>query len=362
MKTLQINTSSRSYPIYFDNTFENLYSTILNLKKDYSSYIIITDSHVKPLYSETIASCLAPFNRNVIVASFEAGEQNKNLQTIESFYEKMITSGADRKTLVLALGGGVTGDMAGFTAATYMRGVDFIQIPTTLLSQVDSSVGGKTGIDFNGYKNIVGAFYQPMFVYINVSVLKTLPIREFNAGMGEVIKHGFIKNKKYYDYILNNQQSIKNLDESTLIHLIKGSCEIKKEVVDKDEKEHGCRALLNHGHTFGHAVERLKEFELVHGECVAIGMHGDILLSVALGTLSPEISEQLITQIKTFDLPITVKGLDRDILYQEMFSDKKTTNKRLVFACLNTIGDSYLTDQTIEKDIILSVIDKLIES
>lgn len=362
MESIQINTTSKSYPIHFDSSFDNLYQSIQAINKDYSSYVIITDSNVGPLYQEEVKRCLAPFNKPVSHVSFEAGEKHKNLQTIETFYNHLIKVGADRKTLIIALGGGVCGDMAGFTASTYMRSIDFIQVPTTLLSQVDSSVGGKTGIDLNGYKNIVGAFYQPMLVYINVSVLKTLPQREFNAGMSEVVKHGFIKDKTYYEFIKENSAKIKALDYLALVKLIKQSCTIKKTVVDEDEQEHGCRALLNHGHTFGHAIERLKNFELVHGECVAIGMHGDILLSVIFGTLSKEDGQDLIHQIQTFDLPITVSGIKADDIYTDMFSDKKTTEKRLVFACLNGIGDSYLTRTNIDKETIMSVIDKLIKN
>lgn len=361
MSSLQINTSSRSYPIYFESDFSGLKSAIKSIGKTYSSYIIITDSNVKDLYAKSIQEELSELAGESIVVSFEAGEQNKNLQSISSFYEQMIEFGADRKALVIALGGGVTGDMAGFTAATYMRGVDFVQVPTSLLSQVDSSVGGKTGIDFKGYKNVVGAFYQPMFVYINVSTLNTLPERELYAGMGEVVKHGFIKDKEYYDFLKENVDNVLNLDIKTLKTMIRWSCEIKKSVVDEDEKEAGCRALLNFGHTFGHSIERLKDFELIHGECVSIGMHGALLLSQTLGYLSKEAVEDGIKLIQAYNMPLYVSGLNLDTLYNEMFHDKKTTNKRLVFALLKEVGDSFLNTDTIDEKAIYSCLEQIIK-
>lgn len=362
MNSLEVNTSSRTYPIYFESDFAGLSQAIKDIGKTYTSYIIITDSNVKPLYADKIVNELKAFDGDSLVVSFEAGEENKTLDTIASFYDQIIRFGADRKALVIALGGGVTGDMAGFCASTYMRGIDFVQVPTSLLSQVDSSVGGKTGVDFNGYKNVVGAFYQPMFVYINVATLNSLPERELYAGMSEVVKHGFIKDLKYYDFLKQNVDQVLNLEPDTLKTMIKWSCEIKKSVVDEDEKEAGVRALLNFGHTFGHSIERLKNFELIHGECVSIGMHGALHLSHELGYLSEEAVKDGIELIKAYHMPLTVSGLGRDDLYNEMFHDKKTTNKRLVFAMLNQVGDSFLNTNTIDEQAIYSCFDKIMSN
>ena len=195
---------------------------------------------------------------------FEAGENSKHLGTISDFYNFFVEEKLDRKSVVVALGGGVVGDMAGFAASTYMRGISFVQVPTTLLAQVDSSVGGKTGVDFNGNKNMIGAFYQPDFVFINSETLKTLPYREVAAGIAEAIKYGYIIDKDFLEYCVENKGSIKSLDNNALIEVIYKCCEAKAYVVSKDEKELGLRAILNFGHTFGHSVETLNNFKLLH--------------------------------------------------------------------------------------------------
>lgn len=186
---------------------------------------------------------------------FEAGESQKNLDTVKMIYEKLILAKFDRKDLLVALGGGVTGDITGFTAATYLRGIDFVQIPTSLLAQVDSSIGGKTGVDFDSYKNMVGAFHMPKLVYINVSTLTTLSDEQFISGMGEIIKHGLIKDSAYFDWLIENHDRILARDKDVLMEMIRVSCNIKRVVVENDPTEKGDRALLNFGHTLGHAIE-----------------------------------------------------------------------------------------------------------
>ena len=361
MDTLLVQTESKSYPIYFENDFSNLVKAISYLNGKYSNYMIISDSNVAPLYYEQVYEIIKEFGKSVYRVEFEAGEKNKTIESIISLYDQLIRHHGDRKTLILALGGGVVGDMAGFCAATYMRGVDFVQLPTTLLSQVDSSVGGKTGIDFNGYKNIIGSFYQPCFVYINVSTLQTLPKRELFAGMGEVIKHSFIRDYKYMQFLEQNQKKVMELDFDILKQMIRISCEIKKSVVDEDEKEQGVRALLNFGHTVGHAVERLKEFNLVHGECVAIGMHAALNLSKELGHLCEDEVHRALDLIQLYELPIEVTGLEAKQIYEELFFDKKTTNQQLMFALLNSLGTSYLHKESIDSEIILKAIDAIIK-
>ncbi len=361
MNKLQVNTASKSYPILFTESFAGLSDAIKDCGKEYSSYIIITDTNVGPLYGDQVKKVLETFKKPVLVCNFEAGENSKHLETIQSFFENMIELGADRKSLVVALGGGVAGDMAGFTASIYMRGLDFVQVPTSLLSQVDSSVGGKTGVDFLGYKNLIGAFYQPEFVYINVSTLKTLPERELIAGMGEVIKHGVIRDKTYFAYLQDHVSHILNLDSETMMDTIRWSCEIKKNVVDQDEKEHGLRGLLNFGHTFGHSIERLKEFELIHGECVGIGMHGELVLAEKLGLVTSQEVSTVLELIKAYKLPITIQGLQAESIYQDMFKDKKTTDKRLVFAMIDSIGTSHLSKEAIDKSVIIESIEEIME-
>ncbi len=352
MKELTISTKSRSYPIYFGTSFDDLADSIIKLNKAYSRIAIITDSHVGPLYGQTIAEALSVLNIPIQRMTFTAGEEHKTLQTIETFYTELIQSGAGRKTLIVALGGGVTGDMAGYTAATYMRGIDFIQVPTSLLAQVDSSVGGKTGVDLNGYKNIVGAFYQPMLVYMNVSVLGTLPDREFYSGMSEIIKHAIIRDASFITFLEEQQVSILNQESDVLIEMLYRSCHIKKDVVDQDETEHSIRGLLNFGHTYGHSIERLKNFEHIHGECVAIGMHGALRLSGLLGYLEDADINRCLNLIQGYQLPITTTGLNSDTLYKELFYDKKTDANRLVFAIIPKLGESFLNTDTIEENLV----------
>lgn len=270
---LQVKRSGEFYyPIYFEEGFDRLKDAIRTEGLEGRNLCIVTDTHVEPLYAEEVKRVLTRVAAKVSVFVFEAGEKNKNLNTVQQLYKALIENQLDRKSLVVALGGGVVGDLSGFGAATYLRGIDFIQIPTTLLSQVDSSVGGKTGVDFDQYKNMVGAFHQPRLVYMNMNTLRTLPMVEFACGMGEVLKTGLICDADFYEYVLAEHKAIRALDTKALARMIRRCCEIKAGVVERDPKEKGERALLNLGHTIGHAVEKLKNFKLLHGQCVAIGL------------------------------------------------------------------------------------------
>ena len=271
-------------------SFSKLAENVTKLEISGRKLAVITDSNVGPLYADKVAQCLKETGNNIFVYTFEAGEKNKNLNTVQDVYEFLIKNKFDRKDVLIALGGGVVGDLTGFTAATYLRGIRFIQMPTSLLSQVDSSIGGKTGVDFNGYKNMVGAFYQPILVYINIETLKTLPIRENLSGMGEIIKHGFIKDKGYLKWLNDNSEHILNLEYDALEYMICESCMIKRAVVEYDPKETlGERALLNFGHTLGHAIEKNSNFSLLHGECVALGMLAALEISYTKGYISENV-------------------------------------------------------------------------
>ena len=245
------------YNIFFEKSFEKLSEKLNALNKKGRKICIVTDSNVAPLYLDAVEKELKKTDFIYTSYVLPAGEANKNLKEIEGIYEHLIVNHFDRGDLLAALGGGVVGDMTGFTAATYLRGIDFVQIPTTLLAQVDSSIGGKTGVDFGQYKNMVGAFHQPLFVYANVQVLKTLPETEFISGMGEVVKHGFIRSKDYSQWLLDHKQEITERQPAICQEMIYKSCVIKKTVVENDPLEHGERAVLNFGHTIGHAVEKL---------------------------------------------------------------------------------------------------------
>ena len=244
----------------------------------------------------------------------------------------------------MALGGGVVGDLTGFTAATFLRGIDFIQIPTTLLSQVDSSVGGKTGVDFNSYKNMVGAFYMPRLVYMNLGTLMTLDDDNFACGMGEVIKSALIANKEFFDWLMTSSDKLLSKDFSALEHAVYECCTIKGHVVEVDPKEKGIRAYLNYGHTLGHAIEKLCEFKLGHGQCVALGMVCAGYLSVKLDNITQEEHDNVIECLKLYNLPTKVSGLNAESILEASKSDKKMTGKKIKFTVLKAIGeaDSYL--------------------
>ena len=283
-----INVKYEGKPLYnivIEQSFDKLAEEFDKLGVTGRKLCIVSDSNVAPLYAKYVEDQLSKTGNKVFTYVFEAGEANKNLDTVEDVYEFLIKNHFDRKDMLVALGGGVVGDLTGFTAATYLRGISFIQVPTSLLAQVDSSIGGKTGVDFRAYKNMVGAFYQPKLVYMNISVLKSLSDRLFNSGFGEIIKHGLIKDAAYYKWLRDNISNIKNRNSDALEQMIYVSCNIKREVVEKDPKEKGDRALLNYGHTLGHAIEKLMNFKLYHGECVTLGMIAALRISVNRGDI-----------------------------------------------------------------------------
>lgn len=351
MDSVIVTTPNKSYDIVFESNFNALADKIQQLNKNYSKIAIITDDKVGSLYSDDVKAVLSTLEVEVNVIVFPNGEKNKNYKTINHFYEQLIENQYDRKALLVALGGGVVGDMVGFTAATYMRGVDFVQVPTSLLSQVDSSVGGKTGIDFKGYKNIVGAFYQPELVYVNTATLKTLPPEEFASGMGEALKHGMIQDSAYLEFMINEQALIQKFDHEAVSRLVGRSCEIKAAVVSEDEKEHGLRAILNFGHTIGHAVERLKNFELTHGGCVALGMVASAHIAQGLGHLSDEDVEFIIDAISLYKLPTYTTGLTVEEVYEQLFYDKKTSHSVINIVLLNPLGSCYQNKSLTETEI-----------
>ena len=302
---------------------------------------LITDNHVGALYAEKVKLSLEHEGFEVVVFNFLEGEASKNLKTVNKAYEFLIKNGMTRSDGILALGGGVVGDMAGFAASTYMRGISFVQVPTTLLAQVDSSVGGKTGVDFNGNKNMIGAFYQPDFVFINSETLKTLPYREVAAGIAEAIKYGYIIDNDFLEYCIENKERIKSLDNNALIEVIYKCCEAKAYVVSKDEKELGLRAILNFGHTFGHSVETLNNFKLLHGECVAIGMVAALYYSMECGNTTKEDIENIEKLLEFFELPTRCDN-NVDEVYNQMFYDKKTSSGKIKIVALKKIGEAFI--------------------
>ena len=288
------------------------------------------------------------------------GETTKNFKTLPVLYSAMLDAGISRSDLVIALGGGVIGDLAGFAAASYLRGVKQVQIPTSLLAQVDSSVGGKVAVDLPQGKNLVGAFYQPQFGYINTATMDTLPEREFSAGMAEVIKYGIIQSGEFYNYISENREKIKALDKDALKYIIRACCDMKACVVGRDEHDTGEREVLNYGHTIGHAVEGMKEFELLHGECVSIGMSAVLNISVNRGYISAEKAGEIRELLRYFSLPTTVSGLEADAVYEQLFHDKKVNSNKLKFVIADSVGSTIRTSD-ISKDEVMEAIGTVLE-
>lgn len=350
MKELFVETKTNKYPIYIKNDFEDLLKAFEDANLLGRKACIIADSNTDRLYLDTVKQKLGNSFLKVCSYTFEAGENSKNLGVISNFYEYFVKEQLDRKSVLIALGGGVVGDMTGFAAATFMRGVSFVQIPTTLLSQVDSSVGGKTGVDFMGNKNMVGAFYQPEFVYINTATLKTLPYREVAAGMAETIKYGFIIDKNYLTEIEDNKQKLKQLDAEAFKSIIYGACKSKAFVVGEDEKENGLRAILNFGHTFGHSVETLSDFKLLHGECVSIGMVAGLYFSYKRGNITKQELECAEKLLEYFELPIKAEGFDENKVFEQMYYDKKTKNGKINIVALEKIGKAYIECNATESE------------
>ena len=350
MERLNVDLGERSYDIVFTDSFDNLGDEAekINIPQ---KLLIVTDTNVKPLYADSVKEELEKIGAEVGVYAIPAGEENKNMGEILKICSACIENKLDRKSMIVALGGGVVGDMAGFAASIYMRGIDFIQIPTTLLSQSDSSVGGKTGIDFADSKNILGAFHQPKLVYINVNTLKTLPEEQFVSGMGEVIKHGIIKDSEFFDYIKNNSGKIKTLDADTFIQMSKTNCTIKADVVVQDEKENGLRAILNFGHTIGHAVESAFDFKLTHGECVGLGMIAVSNIAVERGIIEKSVLNDIENVLLEYGFRTKIKLPQYESIMSFMQKDKKKQSGKLKFVLPVKIGDVVQVNDVTDNEI-----------
>ena len=347
------------YPIYFEKDFSGLAQAVREEGLSGHKICVVTDSHVEPLYLKSVMDSLQEVSSQIFSFVFEAGEKNKNLDTVQELYRSLIEHEMDRKGLLVALGGGVVGDLTGFGAATYLRGINFIQVPTTLHSQVDSSVGGKTGVDFQQYKNMVGAFHQPRLVYMNLSALNTLPQKEFACGMGEILKTGLICDGEFFRFICANQKTIQELDYTLLSQMIRRCCEIKAGVVERDPKEQGERALLNLGHTVGHAVENLKNFQLLHGQCVGLGLVAAAYLSMQRGLLTQEEYNEIRNGCEAFHLPLAVDSLKAEEILAATKKDKKMEAGHIKFILMDGIGKSFI-DKTVTDMELLSAIREIL--
>ena len=340
------------YHIYLEPDFAKLPETVepLNIKE--RKLCIVADSTTAELYGAELREILKETCTYVSMFVFPAGEVNKTLNTVRDLYEHLILEKFDRKDMLVALGGGVVGDLTGFAAATYLRGIGFIQIPTTLLSQVDSSIGGKTGVDFDAYKNMVGAFHMPRLVYMNLNVLKTLPDRQFACGMGEIIKHGLIQDSDYLEKLGTYQREIREKNYAALLWMVAGSCKVKRHVVEEDPTEQGIRAWLNFGHTIGHSVEKLKDFTLCHGECVAIGCAAAAWMSWKRGLISEKEKEAAEQLLLDYQLPVRVKGLKPEDIVKTTKLDKKMDAGKVKFVLLKKIGEAFVTRDVEDEELL----------
>ena len=344
MKTINIQFDERSYPIYIGegliSNYELISQHILGKK-----VAIITNETVADIYLKTLMDTVSS-HKELISIILPDGESYKSKDSLDSIYAQLLENKADREITLIALGGGVIGDITGFAAATYMRGVNFIQIPTTLLSQVDSSVGGKTGINHPLGKNMIGAFYQPKCVISDMNVLKTLPSRELSAGLAEVIKYGLIRDNKFFEWLESHIQYLMEMNPKYLIEAVQRSCENKAAVVEADEFESGIRAILNLGHTFGHAIEVAQGYgNWLHGEAVGAGMVMAAKLSQSMGWLADKDVGRIVALIKKAGLPTEPPKISVKKYMELMMLDKKTKDGQINLVLQKSIGDAVLTNQ-----------------
>jgi len=349
MKSLTVNLGERSYPIYIGDDLLGQ----ADLPKRHipgNSAIIVSNETVAPLYLEKTQAMLSGLKHEAII--LPDGEQFKNLEVLNQIYDGLLRNHFDRNTTIIALGGGVVGDMAGFAAASYQRGVHLIQIPTTLLSQVDSSVGGKTGVNHALGKNMIGAFYQPKLVWIDPNVLQTLAPNQLRAGLAEVIKYGAIWDAEFFRYVEQHAKQLHELDTKTMSKVILDSCRYKAEIVMQDETEQGARALLNLGHTFGHAIESMTHYTgYLHGEAVAIGMCMAARLSEQLGHAPHGTESSMVSALQALELPVAPPMFTAEQWLDAMGHDKKNIGSLIRYILLRGIGEAFIAEDVKDSDI-----------
>jgi len=340
LQTVHVDLGPRSYDIAIGSGNLASVADLLEADETATHAVVITDTNVDPLYGDRVADLLTDRELEVNVLIIDPGELSKSSEVAAQLWETMLAEGADRQSVVVAVGGGVVGDLAGFVAATFGRGLRFVQVPTTLLAQVDSSVGGKVGINLPGAKNMVGAFWQPLGVVIDVSVLESLTDREFRAGLAEVVKYGVILDADFFAYLEKNIEPIQRRDGAVLAEVIARCCRLKADIVEQDEREEsGLRAVLNYGHTFCHAFEAVVGYgKILHGEGVAIGMLCASRLAESLGRVDASLTRRQFDLLKAFELPTRVPDVSHEALIERMFHDKKVDRGMLQFVLPTRLG------------------------
>ena len=356
MRSIKVNLDkklSSSYEICIGNSIGDRTALLISKNHKAGRHIVITDSNVGSLHGQKFLTGLQDVGLNAELIEFPAGEASKNINTALDIVAKLLDLGADRNSMLIALGGGVTGDMAGFIASVFMRSIPYIQVPTTLLAQVDSSIGGKTAIDLPCGKNLLGTFYQPRAVFVDLSYLDTLPEKEFNNGMAEVIKYGIIDDEKMFRLLEENTASVKRKDPALLLKIVENCCRIKKSSVEIDEKEQGLRRILNYGHTLGHALEAQSKFTISHGEAVALGMIAAARISENLGYLDPASRERIERIIREAGLPCRIPpDMATEGIIARLKMDKKKEGDVIHFVLLKKIGMPFVNGGVDDKIII----------
>jgi 3-dehydroquinate synthase len=345
-ETLNLGLGDRTYPIHIGGALLQeaaLFAPHVSGRR----VAIVTNETIAPLFADRLEDTLRSADGHTLRIVLPDGEAFKTLETLNRIYDALLAAGADRRTVIAALGGGVIGDLAGFAAATYQRGIACIQVPTTLLAQVDSSVGGKTGVNHALGKNMIGAFHQPLAVIADIDTLATLPGRELAAGLAEVVKHGALRDAAFLDWIEANARALRERDAAALTRAVRRSCEIKAEIVSADEREEGMRALLNFGHTFGHAIETgLGYGEWLHGEAVAAGMVLAARLSARLGRISMDDASRLAGILQKLGLPVEAPRMAADRWLELMGRDKKNQDGRITLILLDSLGRARIVKDT----------------
>ncbi len=340
MENIRVELGDRSYDILIGNSILENTGTKLKTFNFSPKIALVSNELVFSLYGEIVSESIRKAGFDLLTVIIPDGEQYKNIETLQYIYNELLKYKLDRKSALIALGGGVVGDITGFAASTYMRGISYIQIPTTLLAQVDSSVGGKTGIDHKLGKNMIGTFWQPKLVLIDTNTLSTLEKRQFLAGLAEVIKYGIIWDPELFQFIEENKEKIIGLDSNSLNYIIKRSCEIKAEIVSQDERESGVRAILNYGHTIGHAIETVTKYtRYLHGEAISIGMCLEAELAQLLNIIEPSEVIKIKDLINHCGLPCYLPGdIDKIEIISSMYFDKKAVAGKLKFILPERIG------------------------
>jgi 3-dehydroquinate synthase len=357
MKSIRVNLSANSYNIHIDKGLLEGIGDILVKEKRPCKTLLVTDKNIERVYGDVVSKSLSRNKFDVRLVSLKPGEDQKTLETALMLYDACFDHKLDRNSLIVALGGGVVGDISGFVAATFMRGIPFIQVPTSLLAQVDSSIGGKVAVNHPRGKNMIGSFYQPMAVFVDTDTLSTLPATELVAGLVEVIKYGVIRDAGLFTFIENSLYDILQLNYDALLRIIATSCQIKADVVEEDEKETHLRAILNYGHTVGHAIETLTNYTRYrHGEAVAMGMLYATKIAIEMGLTVTTVLERQLFLIKRLGLPLHI-GLEPKDIIRTLYTDKKAIAGKLRFVLPVKIGEVVISDQVTE-DVLYRVLNR----